>query len=412
MNFKQWLLSEELKSANATNPSLTTIIPPLNKGQEKDKKPSSENFKELAYYFGRNGSGPSAYDSNKEIKSLARWINYKQSKINPNEATDKKTWDNIVKFSKTWDKEKFPYELPLVWRDVKSNKKQDLYQKYKKNSSENFKELAYYFGRNGSGPPLINFDEKIQYLGRWHAKKKNRIIITYGSDDKTWADMVKLSKTPKWIDPDTGERFKFFPLPKNWRKIEPSSIKSLGEKLVANILEKLGIKNDPQHRDKACVSKRCLPFDFSIEHNGKKYLLEYHGEQHYVPTYFGSKEGMTDQVKANHALEKFKYTQKNDAIKYNHCVKRNLPLIVIPYWLDKGSDIVKNIIIEFLKTNQFNETFANPVVPQNYKEHHARMLKMTKCFASGKANCKELFKKQKTTFEQFLIGKNFTYFNA
>jgi hypothetical protein len=86
-----------------------------------------------------------------------------------------------------------------------------------------------------------------------------------------------------------------------------------------------------------------------------------------------------------------------------------IPFLVIPYWLYKNEnqDIIKSTIIKFLKTNKFNETFADPDVPQNYKAYHDRMLKMTKCFAKGKANCKELFKKQKTTFEQFLINKNF-----
>ena len=61
-----------------------------------------------------------------------------------------------------------------------------------------------------------------------------------------------------------------------------------------------------------------------------------------------------------------------------------------------------------MNTNQFDKKFADPVVPQNYKAYHDKMLKMTECFADGKIpNCKELFKKQKTTFEQFLINKNF-----
>ena len=116
---------------------------------------------------------------------------------------------------------------------------------------------------------------------------------------------------------------------------------------------------------------------------------------------------MTDQVIAKDALNAFKYIQGNDRIKYEYCERENLPFLVIPYWLYKSSDIIKSKIIEFLKTNQFNENFANPVVPQNYKAYHDKILKITECFASGKVNCKDLFKKQKTTFEQFLINKNF-----
>jgi hypothetical protein len=295
--------------------------------------------------------------------------------------------------------------LPDNWMDSQI---EIIKSKNEQKSNDRFKDIAIYYGRNGSGPSSSDSNEKIAYLGGWHSKKKNEKINPYEeSDNKTWADMVELSKSSNWIDPVTEEPFKHSPLPDNWRDIEPRGIKSGGEELVSNILKELEIKNDTEHRDAACKNKRCLPFDFSITHNGKKYLLEYHGKQHYHPSYFGSKKDKTDQVIANNALKQFEYTQGNDTIKYDHCVKENLPFLVIPYWLYKKPDIIKNRIIEFLNTNEFNETFANPVVPQNYKAYHDKILKITECFASGKLDCKELFKKQKTTFEQFLINKNF-----
>ena len=295
--------------------------------------------------------------------------------------------------------------LPDNWMDSQI---EIIKSKNEQKSNDRFKDIAIYYGRNGSGPSSSDSNEKIAYLGGWHNKKKNEKINPYEeSDNKTWADMVELSKSPNWIDPVTEEPFLYKNLPDNWRDIEPRGIKSGGEELVANILKELEIKNETQHRDKACKNKRCLPFDFSITHNRKKYLLEYHGKQHYYPSYFGSIEGMTDQVIAKDALNAFKYIQGNDRIKYEYCERENLPFLVIPYWLYKSSDIIKSKIIEFLKTNQFNENFANPVVPQNYKAYHDKILKITECFASGKVNCKDLFKKQKTTFEQFLINKNF-----
>jgi hypothetical protein len=392
----------------------------------KVKTTSSENFKELAYYFGRNESGPSQMDSNEKISSLAKWHTRKKNINinNPQEESDNETWAEIVsKFTKWIDpvtKKPFLYtNLPIDWRDVKPNRKQELYQKNQTTSSENFKELAYYYGRNGGAPSQNDSHPDIVYLGRWHNAKKQTNSNSNPheeSDNKTWADMVAKSKTSGWIDPVTKKPFLYKDLPIDWRKVKTRGEKSLGEKLVANILTELGIKNDTEHRDEACFNKRCLPFDFSITHNGKKYL-EFHGEQHYVPAYFGSTEDMTDQEIAKHALDKFKSTKKNDTIKYDHCVKYKIPFLVIPYWIKKDLDLVKSTIIEFLKTNKFNETFAKPDVPPKYKAYHDRMLKITQCFASGKVNCKELFKKQKTTtsvtqeptktFEQFLINKNF-----
>ena len=367
--------------------------------RHKNQKTSSENFKELAYYYGEKGSGPSKYESNKENRSLGQWLYDKKNRSNPHEESDNKTWADMVALSKTWDKQEFPHELPENWRNVKP--KNALQERDRKNSSERLEELAYYYGEKGSGPSQTASNKKDKSLGQWLYDKKNRSNPHEESDNKTWADMVALSKTSGWIDPVTGERFKFFPLPNDWREIKPAGEKSLGEKLVANILKELEIKNEPEYRDNACKNKRCLPFDFLITHNGRKYL-EFHGEQHYVPTYFGSGEEKTEQIIAKHAIDKFEIQKKNDTKKYEHCVKENIPFLVIPYWLYKNPDIIKSKIIEFLNTNQFNETFANPVVPPKYKEYHDKMY--AKYLAKSKPT--ELVE-PKPTFEQFLINKNF-----
>jgi len=289
--------------------------------------------------------------------------------------------------------------LPKNWMDsqieiVKSKNEQK--------SNDRLKELAYYYGKNGSGPSTHASDKKEASLAEWYLQKKNknkkesRNNTHEKSYDITWAEIVASSKN--WNK-------KKFPhdLPNDWRIIEPAGEKSLGEKYVLNILTELGIKNDTQHRDEACKNKRCLPFDFLITHNGKKYL-EFHGGQHYYPAYFGSGgEEKTDQIIAKHAIDKFEYTKKNDTKKYEHCVKENIPFLVIPYWLDKSSDIIKSTIIEFLNTNQFDKKFADPVVPQNYKAYHDKMY--AKYLAE--LNPTELVEPTKT-FEQFLINKNFT----
>ncbi len=371
--------------------------------KSKNEQKSKDRLEELAIYFGRNKSGPQTHESDKKNKSLGNWLNKKKNRYNPHEKSDDINWAEIVASSKTWNKEQFPYELPDNWRNIEPNKNQTFLLKLKnqKTSSKRLEELAIYYGRNGASPSQYASDKENKILGQWHNGKKTRYNPHEESDDITWAKIVASSKN--W------NKKKFpYDLPEDWRNIEPAGEKSLGEEYVANILTELGIKNNTEHRDAACKNKICLPFDFSITHNGKKYL-EFHGEQHYVPAYFGSGEGMTDQEKANNALKQFKYVKGNDKIKYNHCVKRKIPLLVIPYWLYKNEnqDIIKSKIIEFLNTNKFDKNFANPDVPQKNKAYHDRMLKRTRCFASGKLDCKELFKKQKTTFEQFLINKNF-----
>ena len=204
--------------------------------------------------------------------------------------------------------------------------------------------------------------------------------------------MVKLSKT--WNK-------KKFPhdLPNDWRDVEPNeSSFSFPAKELRKILNKYFDVVDGEYQDKFCLSKtgRCYRFDFHFEYNNKEYFVEYHGEQHYYPTYFGSTEGMTKKQIAKHALDKFKYTKESDREKYNYCKNENFPLLVIPYW--KSSDKFEKIVLSFIRHyNEFEQASAdpNPDMPQKNKEYHDRMLNMTKCFASGKLNCKELFKKTK-----------------
>ena len=64
-----------------------------------------------------------------------------------------------------------------------------------------------------------------------------------------------------------------------------------------------------------------MKFDFYVEN---KYLIEYDGEQHFIPTSFYS----TDQ---DIKKERFKKQQEYDQIKTNYCLKNNIPLIRIPY---------------------------------------------------------------------------------
>lgn len=63
-----------------------------------------------------------------------------------------------------------------------------------------------------------------------------------------------------------------------------------------------------------------LRFDFYvIQDNGKNYIIEYDGAQHFQSIeWFGGEPG----------LEKRKI---RDAVKNNYCKKNNIPLIRIPY---------------------------------------------------------------------------------
>ena len=66
-----------------------------------------------------------------------------------------------------------------------------------------------------------------------------------------------------------------------------------------------------------------LPFDIYLpEYN---ILIEYDGEQHYIPVNFG---GISDEE----AIENLKKTQYHDAIKNKYCHQNNIPIIRVPSW--------------------------------------------------------------------------------
>jgi hypothetical protein len=379
------------------------------------EKESNQKVKELAIRYKELGTGeyPADYEkeSNQKVKALA--IRYKELGKYPPEFKDflnskRKAYKDYKKAdgTKNSDSVWYPSDIEVAEKNGLPNNWMDsqieiIKSKNEQKSNDRLEELAIYYGKNGASPSKHTSDKKDKSLALWLINKKRNNNPHEKSDDITWAKIVALSKN--W------NKKKFpYELPYNWRIIKPAGEKSLGEKYVANILTEFGIKNDTEHRDAACKNKICLPFDFSITHNGKKYL-EFHGGQHYYPVYFGSTEEKTDQEIATYALKQFEYIKGNDTIKYDHCVKENLPFLVIPYWLDQNSDIIKNIIKQFLETNEFNETFANPNVPSDYKVKHDKIYEnfLAKSKPTELVDPKPTTQEPTKTFEQFLINKNF-----
>lgn len=97
------------------------------------------------------------------------------------------------------------------------------------------------------------------------------------------------------------------------------SNKSKGESIIEDLLSQHNI-NYSMYYQIADFSKFSL-FDFAIldEDNNLLYLIEYDGEQHFVPVeHYGGEE-------------KFKVQQERDNNKNNYCKEHNIPLIRIPY---------------------------------------------------------------------------------
>lgn len=83
-----------------------------------------------------------------------------------------------------------------------------------------------------------------------------------------------------------------------------------------------------------CKNQRVLPFDFCIQANDRKFLVEYQGKQHYTECGF---------------WESLERTQKNDEIKVCYCQNENIPLLVIPYTCKDVGALIEEFINESSK---------------------------------------------------------------
>ena len=121
---------------------------------------------------------------------------------------------------------------------------------------------------------------------------------------------------------------------------------------LGNILTDLGYTIERQKKYDDCRDKLPLPFDIYIQE--LNILVEYDGEQHYMPVNFG---GISDEE----AEDNFLKVQYHDAIKNEYCKSHKLALIRIPYW-------EKNNLYEFvlMQLNQFiNLKYQNNYIVNN-----------------------------------------------
>ena len=97
----------------------------------------------------------------------------------------------------------------------------------------------------------------------------------------------------------------------------PKCKSSHGETKIRKFLTDNNIVFEEQKRFKDCKNKLPLPFDFYIP--SLNTVIEFQGEQHYIPTrYCGGKE-------------KFIKTKINDKIKKEFCISNNINFVEIKY---------------------------------------------------------------------------------
>ena len=112
---------------------------------------------------------------------------------------------------------------------------------------------------------------------------------------------------------------------------------SKGEQLVIKILDSIGIKYEYLHKEFDSIHNRSFIYDFYIEKDNKKYIIEYNGRQHYMPIeYLGGEIRYEQQIIRDNSLREY-------------CNLQNYNLLEIKY--DVKDSEVENMIKNFLNEN-------------------------------------------------------------
>jgi len=128
-------------------------------------------------------------------------------------------------------------------------------------------------------------------------------------------------------------------------------IKSKGEKILKDALEKLGFKLDPQHKYDDCRYMNVLRFDFYVTTNDNiSFLIEFDGIQHFKPVIrFGGEQRFRNQIKI-------------DNIKNRYSINNRIPIIRISYKELMQLDMIIDMYVTMLRENA-----APPIVFTNRK---------------------------------------------
>ena len=116
-----------------------------------------------------------------------------------------------------------------------------------------------------------------------------------------------------------------------------SKTKSKAELNTKRFLEENIIEFEEEKAFSDCRDKQALNFDFYINTNFGKTLIELQGRQHYESIeWFGGEIN-------------FKSQKRRDKIKVDYCRKENIPLLIIPYW---EFDNLEDILDSYLNTGK------------------------------------------------------------
>lgn len=195
--------------------------------------------------------------------------------------------------------------------------------------------LPQYLYKTGSCPKC-GLEEQVEKRTLSSQEIQNKIIKNIG-EGYTVVGEYQNCDSPLEIQHECG--FKWAPTLNNLLKSKGCPVckntLSNPEFFIYNLLKNNEINFQYQYRIPECKNIRSLPFDFAIWINGKLYLIEYQGRQHFQPIdFFGGEK-------------RFEELQKNDNIKKQYCIENKIPLIYFNY--NQQKDEIESILLQFIK---------------------------------------------------------------
>jgi len=123
-------------------------------------------------------------------------------------------------------------------------------------------------------------------------------------------------------------------------------IKSRGENVMRETLDRLGFEFDPQHKYDDCRHVDVLRFDFYvITNDGLIFLIEFDGSQHFEPNViFGGDARFKNQIKCDNIKNRYAINNGIPMLRISHEEVEHIPLIIDMYVAMLRSNTVPPII--------------------------------------------------------------------
>ena len=141
---------------------------------------------------------------------------------------------------------------------------------------------------------------------------------------------------------------------------------SRGEMAVSSALLNMKIEFSPQKYYK--ITENCMPelsdirkgvaVDFFLTLDGKDYIIEYNGQQHYM---------FVENWVGEESLDIYKERIRRDNSVRKYCKENNITLIEIPYTIGVNRRVIEKKLRQILLNKESVERIFPTIIPESYE---------------------------------------------